>query len=333
MHSEFRERDQCNVHEHVAFRKLKSQTVWRIWCFVWYVSFGLFSSFHSSRLRSSSSSYSSCWCCCWCCCWWWCYVCCFFCSFLYLKRAFDAVSCSNVRISECITAARCLYNKRKILGKNLPLTTCIHLSRICCVSFIVYHTYLVISFHSFFFLLSLLSLYFALFILSGISFLALVSTISELIVCTYSLLCPWVASVIFEHTQETERRQREREKRRNYLKWNFLPFQERILFIEMAECITWFYDIWSIQNHNIISSVCPSLSIHLYSIPLFSMELTITNRVNQFEDQCHSVEKVTKIPTLSLSLVFFCCLFGCNNVFPVENCKYRYREFVCLTFD
>lgn len=135
---------------------------------------------------------------------------------------------------------------------------------------------------------------------------------------------------LWAHTRD---RGRERKKRRNYLKWNFLPFQERILFIEMAECITWFYDIWSIQNHNIISSVCPSLSIHLYSIPLFSMELTITNRVNQFEDQCHSVEKVTKIPTLSLSLVFFCCLFGCNNVFPVENCEYRYREFVCLTFD
>lgn len=329
MHSEFRERDQCNVHEHVAFRKLKSQTVWRIWCFVWYVSFGLFSSFHSSRLRSSSSSYSSCWCCCWCCCWWWCYVCCFFCSFLYLKRAFDAVSCSNVRISECITAARCLYNKRKILGKNLPLTTCIHLSRICCVSFIVYHTYLVISFHSFFFF----SRFYLSILLSSFFLVSHFWLWFQQFQSSSFALIPYCAHELRVLSLSTHKRQREREKRRNYLKWNFLPFQERILFIEMAECITWFYDIWSIQNHNIVSSVCPSLSIHLYSIPLFSMELTITNRVNQFEDQCHSVEKVTKIPTLSLSLVFFCCLFGCNNVFPVENCKYRYREFVCLTFD
>lgn len=235
-----RERDQCNVHEHVAFRKLKSQTVWRIWCFVWYVSFGLFSSFHSSRLRSSSSSYSSCWCCCWCCCWWWCYVCCFFCSFLYLKRAFDAVSCSNVRISECITAARCLYNKRKILGKNLPLTTCIHLSRICCVSFIVYHTYLVISFHSFFFF----SRFYLSILLSSFFLVSHFWLWFQQFQSSSFALIPYCAHELRVLSLSTHKRQREREKKKTkLLKMEFSAFSRENSFHRngwMHNLILWY---------------------------------------------------------------------------------------------
>lgn len=82
MHSEFEGRDQCNVHKHVVFRKLKSQTVWRIWCFVWYVSFGLFLRFilHVFVLLAAVVVDD---------------VFFFFILLIsYFERAFDAVSCS-----------------------------------------------------------------------------------------------------------------------------------------------------------------------------------------------------------------------------------------------
>lgn len=44
------------------FQKLKSQTVWRIWCFVWCVSFGLLFFFHVL-------AFAGCRCCFCCCCW------------------------------------------------------------------------------------------------------------------------------------------------------------------------------------------------------------------------------------------------------------------------
>lgn len=130
--------------------KLKSQTVWRIWCFVWYIPFRLF-----LYIFLNSPRLHACCCCCMSVC-----VCfryflffsvCFFFSSRCRFEGFDAVSCSimcGYVYNVIATSTLCTYKEQKFLvKKHLPLTTCIYLSQIRCVSFIVYHTH-IWSFHS-----------------------------------------------------------------------------------------------------------------------------------------------------------------------------------------
>lgn len=154
----------CNVCTNIH-RLLKTQipdsmaTVWRIWCFVSYISFGLFLYIYKYIYFSLNSPRFRCCCCCYCC-----YLCVFllffissfvffFCLhfFLYLETGylmlFHAQQCADMYNMK---QARCTYKSEKFLVKkreNLPLTTCIYLSQIRCVSFIVYHTH-IWSFHS-----------------------------------------------------------------------------------------------------------------------------------------------------------------------------------------
>lgn len=87
-----------------------------------------------------------------------CYI--FFVRFLSLFTSFSlcvlrlAIWCcfmlNNVRICIIWCSKHVVPTKAKILSKkreNLPLTTCIYLSQVRCVSFIVYHTH-IWSFHS-----------------------------------------------------------------------------------------------------------------------------------------------------------------------------------------
>lgn len=250
-------RVKCRKKKHVVcmqcaqtcrFQKLKSQTVWRIWWIVCYVSFGLL--FFSTSLTLSVVVVVA-------------DVDDGFVFFLLYHR----FSTSNVHLMPLIHMCGYLnaqpkhctlhiYTKQKFLVKIYlwPLAF-IFLEFVVYLSLFIIHIW---SFH-FIFFASLHSL--RSFVRSfGFSFV--LSSSLHLFHCA-------VARVLSLCTH----------KKKKYLKWNFLPFEE--FFSSKAECITRFYDVWSIQNHNIFSPIHPSIrpfirsSVHLsLSVaPFFSMEL------------------------------------------------------------
>lgn len=189
----------------------------------------------------------------------------FFFLFTFFFSSVSAIWCcfmlNNVRICIIWYSKHVVHTKAKILGKkNLPLTTCIYLSQIRCVSFIVYHTH-IWSFHSILlsfacslslFISPSLSLFQSIFFWFFLIFFFWLSALIVLRATSFALIpyCnPRVATVIFLCIQRsyTLTRTLMQQIEMNYLKWNFLPFEE-CFSSENAECITRFYDIWSIQN-------------------------------------------------------------------------------------